>query len=89
MFVEQVFKIGAVTLERSGIHVGQIVGDHVQLGLHGIHAGSRGVESLHAHLFCPFTDYKIGNELFFAGKSVFNAYESRSIRPIRLPDAWS
>ena len=47
--VQQVLEIEAVPFERGGLHVGQIVGDDVQLGLHRRHAGGGVVKHLNRH----------------------------------------
>ena len=51
LLIEQVLEIGPGGLEAGCLRVRQIVGDHVELRLHGVHARGGRVKCLDAHGF--------------------------------------
>ena len=57
--IEEVLEVGPIGLEAGGLRVRQVIGDHVELRLHRVHAGGGRVKCLNAHGFVGW----VGDEL--------------------------
>ena len=51
--VEQILEVGTTLLETRRVDVRQVVGDHIQLGFHGLHAGGGRIQRLDTHVLPP------------------------------------